>query len=105
MMPPPFYGVWLWFKANPAAQWVAGIVAAYLTFRLWLSAKIRSERKDAAEDATEEVIEAIEKETDDAIQRVEQERERVSDLNDAERLRLAAGSPHNRGRLHSPQAD
>jgi hypothetical protein len=105
MMPPPFYGVWLWFKSNPAAQWAAGIVAAYVTFRLWLSAKIRSERKDAAEDATEEVIEAIEKETDDAIQRVEQERAATADLNAEQLRKLAAGSPHNRGRLHNPQAD
>jgi outer membrane protein TolC len=104
-MPPFGYGLWLWFKSNPAAQWAAGIVAAYVTFRIWLSRKISREREDAAEEAVEEVIEAIEKETDDAIERVEQERERVSDLNDAERLRLAAGSPHNRGRLHSPQAD
>ena len=104
-MPPFGYSIWLWFKANPAAQWTAAIVAAYVTFRLWLAAKIRRERKDAADEATEEVIEAIEKETDNAIKRVEQERERVSDLNDAERLRLAAGSPHNRGRLHGPEAD
>jgi outer membrane protein TolC len=102
----PFgYSIWLWLKANPAAQWALAIGGVWITFRLWLARKIRSERKDAAEDATEEVIEQIEKETDDAIQRVEQERERVADLNDAERLRLAAGSPHNRGRLHSPQAD
>jgi hypothetical protein len=105
MMPPPFYGVWLWFKANPAAQWVASIVAAYLTFRLWLSAKIRSERKDAAEDATEEVIEQIEKETDDAIQRVEDERAATADLNAEQLRKLAAGSPHNRGRLQDTPPD
>ena len=104
-MPPFGYSIWLWFKANPAAQWVAAIVAAYVTFRLWLAAKIRRERKDAADEATEKVIEAIEKETDDAIERVEQERERVADLNDAERLRLAAGSPHNRGRLRNTPTD
>jgi hypothetical protein len=102
---PPFYGVWLWFRANPAAQWVAGIVAAYITFKLWLARKIRSERKDAAEDATEEVIEQIEKETDDAIQRVEDERAATRALNEQQLLDLAAKSPNNRGRLHSPEAD
>lgn len=102
---PPFYGVWLWFKANPAAQWVAAIVAAYVTFRLWLLAKIRRERKDAAEDATEEVIEQIEEQTDEAIQRVENERAFTRSLNEQQLLDLAAKSPNNRGRLRNTPTD
>jgi hypothetical protein len=102
----PFgYGLWVWLKSNPAAQWSLGIVAAYVTFKLWLRAKIRSERKDAAEDATEEVIEQIEKETDDAIQRVEDDRAAVERLNAEQLRKLAASSPNNRGRLQNPQAD
>ena len=102
----PFgYGLWVWLKSNPAAQWALGIVAAYVTFKLWLRAKIRNERKDAAEDATEEVIEQIEKETDDAIQRVEDDRAAVERLNAEQLRKLAASSPNNRGRLQNPQAD
>lgn len=102
----PFgYGLWVWLKSNPAAQWALGIVAAYVTFKLWLRAKIQSERKDAAEDATEEVIEQIEKETDDAIQRVEDDRAAVERLNAEQLRKLAASSPNNRGRLQNPQAD
>jgi hypothetical protein len=102
----PFgYSIWLWLKANPAAQWALAIGGVWITFKLWLARKIRSERKDAAEDATEEVIEQIEKETDDAIQRVEDERAATRALNEQQLLDLAAKSPNNRGRLHSPQAD
>jgi hypothetical protein len=102
----PFgYGLWVWFRSNPAAQAVAGVVAVYIAFRLWLARKIRREREDAAEEAIKDVIETIEKDTDDAIQRVEDERQRVADLDDSQRLRLAAGSPHNRGRLQNPEAD
>lgn len=102
---PPFYGLWLWFKSNPTAQWVAGISVAYITFRIWLARKIGAARKEGATEAREEVIEQIEKETDDAIQRVEDDRERVAALNDAELRKLAASSPNNRGRLQNPEAD
>jgi len=104
-MPPVGYSIWLWFRSNPAAQAVAGVVAVYVAFRLWLARKIRREREDAAKEAVEQVTEQIQEKTDEAIQRVEDERQRVADLNDSERLRLAAGSPHNRGRLQNPEAD
>jgi hypothetical protein len=104
-MAPIGYSIWLWFQQRPWAQAVAGVVAVYVAFRLWLARKIRREREDAAEEAVQDVIKTIEKDTDDAIQRVEDERQRVADLNDSERLRLAAGSPHNRGRLQNPEAD
>lgn len=96
---PPFYGVWLWFKANPAAQWVAGIVAAYLTFRLWLSAKIRRERKDAADEATEEVIEQIKEQTDERIEDAREASRSTDDLNAEQLRKLRARDPNNRSRV------
>ncbi len=102
----PFgYGLWVWFKSNPAAQAVAAVVAVYVAFRLWLARKIRREREDAAEEAVEQVTEQIEKETDDAIQRVEDDRAAVRDLNNEQLRKLAEASPHNRGRLHRPETD
>jgi flagellar biosynthesis/type III secretory pathway M-ring protein FliF/YscJ len=102
----PFgYGIWLWFRSNPAAQAVAFVVAVYIAFRLWLARKIRREREDAAEEAVEQVTEQIEKETDDAIQRVEDDRAAVRDLNNEQLRKLAEASPHNRGRLHRPETD
>ena len=104
-MPPFGYSLWLWFRSNPVAQWVAGIVAGYAVFRLWLWRKIRRERQEAATEAERRVIETIEEKTDDAIKRVEDERRTTADLNDAELRRLAQNSPHNRGRLHRTEAD
>ena len=104
-MAPFGYSLWVWFRSNPAAQWVAGITVAYVTFRIWLARKIGRERKEAAEEAREEVIEAIEKDTDDAIQRVEDDRAAVERLNADQLRKLAEASPHNRGRLHRPETD
>lgn len=102
---PPLYGVWLWFRANPVAQWVAGIGGAYVLFRFWLARKIGAARQEAATEAREEVIEQIEEETDDAIQRVEDERDVTRALNDQQLLDLAAKSPNNRGRLQNTPPD
>lgn len=102
---PPLYGVWLWFRANPVAQWVAGIGGAYVLFRLWLARKIGAARQEAATEAREEVIEQIKEETDDAIQRVEDERDVTRALNDQQLLDLAAKSPNNRGRLQNTPPD
>ena len=104
-MPPFGYSVWLWLKANPAAQWALGIGAAYVTFRIWLSRKIGAARKEGATEARKEVIEQIEEQTDEAIQRVKDERAATRALNEQQLLDLAAKSPNNRGRLHSPEAD
>ena len=104
-MEPFGWGLWTWFRSNPAAQWAAGIGAAYVTFRIWLASKVKRERREAAEDAREEVIEQIEKETDDAIQRVEDDRAAVERLNAEQLRKLAAASPNNRGRLQNPEAD
>jgi lipopolysaccharide export LptBFGC system permease protein LptF len=102
----PFgYSLWLWFKSNPWAQAAAVIGAAYVAFRIWLASKVKRERREAAEEAREEVIEQIEKETADAIQRVEDDRAIVADLNEQQLRKLAEASPHNRGRLQNPEAD
>jgi len=104
-MAPIGYSIWLWFRSNPAAQAVAGVVAVYIAFRLWLARKIRREREGAAEEAVEQVIETIEKETENAVQRVEDDRDVVRLLNEQQLRDLAARSPHNRGRLHRPETD
>ena len=104
-MEPFGWSLWVWFRNNPAAQVAAGIGAAWIAFRIWLASKVKRERREAAEDAREEVIEQIEEQTDEAIERVEADRERVADLNDAELRKLAAASPNNRGRLQNPEAD
>jgi hypothetical protein len=97
--------IFRWFQANPWAQWVAAGVAAYGAFRLWLAGKIRGERKEARKEGREEVIEQIQEKTNEAVQRVEDERRATASLNDAERLRLAAKSPNNRGRMSRPETD
>jgi len=96
---PPFYGVWLWFRANPAAQWVAGIVAAYITFKLWLGRKISREREDAAEEAVEEVVKQIEEENTRVEEAVDQaDRDAVERLNSEQLRKLTERDPLNRGR-------
>ena len=97
--------IFRWFQANPWAQWVAGIAAAYIAFRVWLGSKIKRERKEARKEGREEVIDQIEEQTDEAIQRVEASRDAVRSLNERQLRELAAKSPHNRGRVQSPEAD
>ena len=104
-MEPFGWGLWTWFRSNPWAQAAAAIGAAYVTFRIWLARKVVRERREAAEEAREEVIEQIEEQTDEAIERVKADRERVADLNAAELRKLAGASPNNRGRLQNPEAD
>ena len=104
-MAPFGYSLWLWFRSNPAAQAVAAVSVLYVTFRIWLARKIGRVRKEAADEAREEVIEAIEKDTDDAIQRVEDDRAAVERLNADQLRKLAEASPHNRGRLRRTETD
>jgi predicted nucleic acid-binding protein len=99
MMPPPFYGVWLWFKANPAAQWAAGIVAAYVTFRIWLGRKISREREDAAEEAVEEVVKQIEEQTHERVEEAREAAKSTDDYNADQLRKLRAADPNNRSRL------
>ena len=94
-----------WFAKNPWAQWVAGLGALYITFRIWLSGKVRGERREARKEGREDVIDEIREQTDETIQRVEDERAATRDLNDNQLRELAAKSPHNRGRVPNPEAD
>jgi hypothetical protein len=94
--------IFRWFQANPWAQWVAGLGAAYIAFRLWLSGKMRGERKEARKEGREEVINQIKEQTSEAVQRVEDERAAVRSLNEQQLRELAAKSPNNRGRLQDP---
>jgi hypothetical protein len=97
--------IFRWFQANPWAQWVAGLAAAYIAFRIWLSGKVRGARKEARKEGREEVIDQIKEQTSEAVQRVEDERSATRDLNERQLRELAAKSPNNRGRLQNPEAD
>jgi hypothetical protein len=46
MAAPIGYGIWLWFKSNPAAQWAAGIGAGLLLFFSWLGLRDRRIRRE-----------------------------------------------------------
>ena len=98
-MPPFGYSVWLWLKANPAAQWALGIGAAYVTFRIWLSRKIGAARKEGATEAREEVIEQIKEQTDERIEDAREASRSTDDLNAAELRKLRARDPNNRSRV------
>ena len=96
----PFgYGLWVWFKSNPAAQAVAAVAALYFTFRLWLARKIRREREDAAEEAVEDVVQQIEEQTNERVEEAREAARSTDDLNAAELRRLRAKDPNNRSRL------
>jgi Skp family chaperone for outer membrane proteins len=81
MMPPPLYGVWLWFKSNPTAQWIAGIGLAYITFRIWLATKVQAVRKDEqqkieikAQEASRKVIDKAKDKTNETIRKADDAR-------------------------------
>jgi hypothetical protein len=98
-MAPFGYSIWLWFKANPAAQAVAAVTALYFAFRLWLARKIRREREDAAEEAVEDVVKAIIKENQRVEEAVDQaDRDAVERLNSEQLRKLTERDPLNRGR-------
>jgi uncharacterized membrane protein YccC len=98
-MPPVGYSIWLWFRSNPAAQAVAGVVAVYIAFRLWLARKIRREREDATEEAVEDVVQQIEEQTNERVEEAREAARSTDDLNAAELRRLRAKDPNNRSRL------
>jgi DNA-binding transcriptional regulator GbsR (MarR family) len=96
----PFgYSIWLWLKANPAAQWALAIGGVWITFRLWLARKISREREDAAEEAVEEVVKQIEEENTRVEEAVDQaDRDAVERLNSEQLRKLTERDPLNRGR-------
>jgi hypothetical protein len=78
----PFgYSIWLWLKANPAAQWALAIGAAYVTFRIWLNRKIGAARQDEqqkieikAQEASRKVIDKAKDKTDETIRKADDAR-------------------------------
>jgi hypothetical protein len=96
----PFgYSIWLWLKANPAAQWALAIGGVWITFRLWLARKIRREREDAAEEAVEEVVKQIEEQTHERVEEAREAARSTDDLNADQLRKLRAKDPNNRSRL------
>jgi hypothetical protein len=98
-MPPFGYSVWLWLKANPAAQWLLGIAAAYAAFRIWLWRKIVSVRREVQEDARDEIIEQIEEQTHERIEDAREASRSTDDLNAEQLRKLRAADPNNRSRV------
>ena len=91
--------IFRWFQANPWAQWVAGIAAAYIAFRVWLANKIGRERKEAREEARDNVIEQIEEQTHDRVEDAREAASSTDDLNADQLRKLRAADPNNRSRL------
>ncbi len=91
--------IFRWFQANPWAQWVAGIVAAYVAFRVWLSGKIRGERREARKEGREDVIDEINKENSRVEKAIDAaDRDAVERLNSEQLRKLTESDPLNRGR-------
>jgi hypothetical protein len=91
--------IFRWFQANPWAQWVAGIAAAYIAFRVWLGSKIKRERKEARKEGREEVIDQIEEQTNERVQEAREAARSTDDLNADELRKLRAKDPNNRSRV------
>ena len=97
-MPAPFgYGIWLWLKDNPAAQWAIGIGAALIALLTWdrlRTNRIRREatRKanDRAEKQSDKILDKMEQESNDRIEAAREARERVPD--DVDRSQLSDGA-------------
>lgn len=88
-----------WLKGVPQWVWMAALAA------LGIYLIRRDGYRDGHKEAAHTIEDEIEEQTDERIKRVEKERRATADLNDAERLRLAAESKHNRGRLQRPPPD
>jgi hypothetical protein len=91
--------IFRWFQANPWAQWVAGIAAAYIAFRVWLGSKIKRERKEARKEGREEVIDQIEEQTNERVQEAREAARSTDDLNADQLRKLRAADPNNRSRV------
>ena len=80
-MEPFGWGLWVWFRNNPAAQVAAGIGAAWIAFRIWLATKVRAVRKDEqqkieikAQEASRKVIDKAKDKTSETIRKAEDAR-------------------------------
>lgn len=86
-MPAPFgYGLWLWLKDNPAAQWALGIGAALFALLTWDKFRTSRIKREAtakanrkAEKQSKAILEDMEEESNDRIEAAREARERVPD--------------------------
>lgn len=82
----PFgYGLWVWFRNNPAAQAAAGIVAALVVFFGWLGLhdrRVRREDRLKSEIKTrktaDKVLGKLEKESDERIEKANEAADAVT---------------------------
>lgn len=83
----PFgYGIWVWFRNNPAAQAFAAAVAGLVVFFGWLGLHDRRVRREAnakgkikAEKQAREAIQAVKERTDETIEKADKARDAVPD--------------------------
>jgi hypothetical protein len=85
-MAPFGYSAWLFFKNNPAAQWVAGVTAGLIAFLSWQrlrDGRIRREERQRievkAEAMARRVTDKAKEKTDDTIRKADDARARVPD--------------------------
>ena len=83
---PPLYGLWVWFRNNPAAQVAAAVVAGIVVFFGWLGLHDRRVRREAnakgqikAEKQAREAIQAVKERTDETIEKADKARDAVPD--------------------------
>jgi hypothetical protein len=98
-MTPFGYPFYVWLKANPLAQWLLGIAAAYAAFRLWLWRKIVSVRREVQKEAVEEVVKQIEEQTHERVEEAREAAKSTDDYNADQLRKLRAKDPNNRSRL------
>jgi hypothetical protein len=83
----PFgYGLWVWFRNNPAAQVAAAVVAGIVVFFGWLGLHDRKVRRDArlkaeikAEKQATKAIKEVKERTDETVQKATEARAAVPD--------------------------
>lgn len=95
------YPVFNFFANNRAAQWIAGIIAAVFLLKTRDALRERQVKKRVKR----EVIDDIQEQTNERIEQAEDAGRTTADLNAEQLRRLAAQSPHNRGRVQRPRAD
>ena len=85
-MAPFGYGLWVWLKDNPAAQWVVGIGAGLAVFLSWQrlrDIRIRKEERQKiaakAEEMVRRVTDKAKEKTDETIRKADDARARVPD--------------------------
>lgn len=92
-MAPFGYGLWTWFKGNPIAQWIAGIIAALALLKLYGRKRegdgVRKQRRKSDREARA-LAEKIVKGSKEDVEQVQRAAERVPDSPFADSLSDAA---------------